>query len=98
MVLLANEVLAFNDTLRIYPINSRINDYNLTHLEGLNRPYYQAVTNNTAPRASEVEATDTSNLYKKILLVLDTRIILTKNIWIDTGLVNGSIGTIYNFI
>jgi hypothetical protein len=91
------EVKSFDDALRIYSHNSQVNEYNLTYLKGLNLAYYQVVAENTGPKASEVEAIDTGNLYKKIPLVLGTRVILTENIWIDKGLINGSIGTVYNF-
>ncbi|EAQ90501.1 hypothetical protein CHGG_02436 [Chaetomium globosum CBS 148.51] len=91
------EVRSFDDALRIYPRNSQVNDYNLTHLEGLNLPCYQAVADNTGPKASEVEAADAGNLHKKIPLVIGARVMLTENICIDKGLVNGCIGTIYDF-
>lgn len=94
-VLSPDDVRAFDDALRIYPLNSRINEYNLTHLEGLDKPCYQVVAN-TGPKADGVEAADAGNLYKKIPLVVGARVMLTENIWIDVGLVNGAIGTVHD--
>ncbi len=96
-VLTLDEVKTFNSALRIYPLNSRVNDYNLTHLEKLSLPCYQVLAENTGPKAHEVEAADASNLHKKIPLVLGARVILTENVWTDIGLVNGAIGTVHDF-
>ena len=82
----AEEVASFDGALRIYPLNSRVNEYNLTHLEGLAKPCYQVVAENTGPRAGELDAADAGNLQKNVPLVLGARVMLTENVWTDAGL------------
>jgi hypothetical protein len=90
------EVRSFDNALRIYPRNVMVNDYNLTHLEQLNKPCYAAIAENTGPRAHEVEAADAGNLHQKVPLVVGARVMLTENVWVDVGLVNGAIGTVHD--
>ena len=110
-VLSIPEVTTFNDALRIYPTNA-VKEYNYEHLNRLRRPCIQSKADNVGARAHKVKAADAGNLHNTprvgsptrlgqstsaIPLMDGARIMLLENIWVDVGLVNGSLGTIVDF-
>lgn len=83
----------FPSTLRIYPINTIINEYNLIYLEVLNCLAFIIKVINNPPSIKANNYTKVSNLNNKLTLVISNKVIFMKNFKIEEGLVNGSIST-----
>jgi len=91
------EVDSFRDALRIYPFNAQVKDYNNDHLERLGRPCLSVQASHTGFGAEKVDSSLAGNLHRLVPLIVGSRVMLTENTWTGAGLVNGAMGTVYDF-
>lgn len=90
----AAEVQSFYDALRIFPTKAGVDAFNVTRLRESIQPVLMIKSINQPNAAAKADLTTASNLLALLPVALDTRVMLTANIWVQRGLVNGSIGTI----
>ncbi|XP_078340715.1 uncharacterized protein LOC111117892 [Crassostrea virginica] len=94
------------DALHVYSTNQEANEYNLKMLRGnseelieLHAKDYQRdkTTGKLTLRDKPLIGTKTDGLSAVLLLAVNARVMLTRNVCVEDGLVNGAMGFISNF-
>src|SRR5579871_3031496 len=89
------EVDEFADALRIFPVKTSVSSYNVQKLRALQSPVIIVEATNTGSDKAKNAPTDiASNLHATLPLSINCRVMLSSNIWVQCGLVNGAIGTV----
>lgn len=93
-VLSQNEQSHFRDALHVCATNEMVNAANNLHLEQLDKPIAKILAiqePNIILKSYEDEA---NSLPQRLYLSVGCRVMLTRNLWIKGGLVNGAFGTV----
>lgn len=87
----------FNDALHLYPTKNQTMASNLQCLEQLGKPILQINAINRGNGAKDSTMDDTG-LENELLLSKSSRVMIMQNLWTLGGLVNGTMGTVYDMI
>ena len=93
-----DERRSFAPAIRLYPTKSMVNAFNLDRLRQLDVPVLRIKAINKGTGASDADMEDAGRLEKELFLCRYARVMLTYNLNIGQGLVNGSMGTIFAFL
>lgn len=92
------EVVKFDNALRIFPKNQQVDDHNYRHMDQLGRPVVGLRATGSGVHWDKARSSDAFGLDMYVPVCLGARVMCSQNLCTQWGLVNGAIGTVEDIV
>lgn len=89
-----SDLSPFTAALRLFPTTEAVLEHNVSKLYAIGQPIATIKAVHTGPNAAKASSDDASGLEPIICLAVGARVMLSSNLWVNMGWVNGAMGTI----
>eukprot|EP01018_Ginkgo_biloba_P012987 Gb_37081 [translate_table: standard] len=91
-----DDVFPFYDAIHLFSMNALVHDHNQHRLKCLNVLVARSIVEKM--NQSNVLTVEDEKLDVQVLIGIGVRVMLTSNLWIDAGLMNGALGHVRNIV
>jgi ATP-dependent DNA helicase PIF1 len=88
----------FIDAVHLFPTREQANEHNIAELLRIKSHIATIHAVHNHPKARDATSNDAGGLERTLSIAVNAKIMLRSNLWVDAGLVNGSLGVIRNII